>query len=131
MGITLRTRVTAQLPDIDANAARMGQVVGDPLANAVRRTAPGGTVTVVADPAPAAVRISIADTGEGIPAEHLPDLFERFYRADSARDRDHGGSGIGLVARAIVSDHGRHLTASSDGPTFTITRPPDGDRSAR
>jgi two-component system sensor histidine kinase BaeS len=134
-GVTLRTRVTAQLPDIDADAERMGQVLGNLLDNALRHTAPGGTVTLAADQDPAGVRISIADTGEGIAAEHLPHLFERFYRADSARDRGHGGSGIGLaIARAIVSDHGGHITASSDGPgtgaAFIITLPPDGDRSA-
>ena len=135
-GVTLRTRVAGQLPDIDADAERMGQVLGNLLDNALRHTAPGGTITLAADPGPAGVRISVTDTGEGIPAEHLPHLFERFYRADSARDRHHGGSGIGLaITRAIVSDHGGHVTASSDGPgagaTFTIILPTDGDRSAR
>jgi two-component system sensor histidine kinase BaeS len=132
-GVTLSTRVTTQLPDIEADTERMGQVLGNLLDNALRHTPPGGIVALTADPDPTGVRIGIADTGDGIPAEHLPHLFERFYRADS--NRDHGGSGIGLaIARAIVSDHGGHITAGSDGPgtgaTFTITLPPDSDRSA-
>jgi len=135
-GVTLDARVAARLPDVDADAERMGQVLGNLLDNALRHTPPGGTVTVTAGPDPAGVRISVADTGAGIRAEHLPHLFERFYRADRARDRHHGGSGIGLaIARAIVTDHGGHLTAGSDGPgagaTFAITLPVAGDRSVR
>jgi signal transduction histidine kinase len=74
------------------------------------------------------VQIAVADSGEGIAAQHLPHIFERFYRADPARDRAHGGSGIGLtIARALVTAHGGTLTATSNGPgtgaEFTITLP--------
>ncbi|CQD18346.1 integral membrane sensor signal transduction histidine kinase [Mycolicibacterium conceptionense] len=68
----------------------------------------------------------MTDTGEGIPAEHLSHVFERFYRADSARDRDHGGSGIGLaIVKALVEAHGGQITVSSSGAgtTFTIILP--------
>jgi signal transduction histidine kinase len=74
------------------------------------------------------VVLSVADTGEGIPAEHLAHVFERFYRVDTARDRTHGGSGIGLaIAKALVQAHGGQLTATSLGPghgsTFRILLP--------
>ena len=72
--------------------------------------------------------IEVSDTGDGIAAEHLPHLFERFYRVDAARDRTHGGAGIGLaIAKALADAHGGRITAASDGPgtgtTFTITLP--------
>jgi len=74
------------------------------------------------------VTITVADDGDGIAAEHLPHLFERFYRADSARDRDHGGSGIGLaIAKAFIDAHGGHLNVLSEGPesgtTFVVALP--------
>ncbi len=70
----------------------------------------------------------ISDTGEGISAEQLPQVFERFWRGDTARDRDHGGSGIGLaISKALVEAHGGTLTAASPGPrhgaVFTIQLP--------
>jgi signal transduction histidine kinase len=74
------------------------------------------------------VVLSVADTGEGIPTEHLAHVFERFYRVDAARDREHGGSGIGLaIAKALVEAHGGQLTATSpgtgQGSTFRIILP--------
>ena len=74
--------------------------------------------------------VAVTDTGDGIAAEHLPHVFERFYRVDAARDREHGGAGIGLaIARALVDAHGGDITASSrgagTGTTFTITLPVD------
>src|SRR5664280_1523460 len=88
----------------------------------------GGRVSVAAARAEGAVVITVADTGEGIAAEHLPHVFERFYRADAARDRAHGGSGIGLaIVRALVDAHGGTISASSGGPgqgtTVTVTLP--------
>jgi signal transduction histidine kinase len=70
----------------------------------------------------------VRDDGDGIPAESLPHVFERFYRLDSARDRESGGSGIGLaIAKALVGAHGGRITAESSGPgqgaTFTIILP--------
>lgn len=127
-GVALHEQVAPDAGLIDADAQRMGQVLGNLLDNALRHTPPAGHVTVHAIRDSDGVHISVADTGDGIEARHLPHVFERFYRADAARDRDHGGSGIGLaVARAIVAQHGGRLTAASEGPgkgaTFTVTLP--------
>src|SRR5699024_6784796 len=74
------------------------------------------------------ILIEVADTGEGMTPEQLGHIFERFYRGDSARNRDHGGSGIGLtISRALIEAHGGTLTATSPGPgdgsAFTIRLP--------
>ena len=132
-GVDLRVMVTPGTPAVDADRDRLVQVLVNLLTNALRHTPPGGTVTLAAEPAGGGVVISVADTGEGIAAEHLPHVFERFYRADPARDREHGGSGIGLaIARALVHAHGGTITASSEGPgkgaVFRISLPPASDR---
>jgi histidine kinase len=84
-------------------------------------------VTVSAHRHNGAVEVSIADTGVGISPEHLPRLFERFYRVDPARSRDDGGTGIGLaIARSVVEAHGGHIHAESalgEGSTFTFDLP--------
>jgi histidine kinase len=73
------------------------------------------------------VEIRVADTGVGIPPEHLPRLFERFYRADPSRSREDGGTGIGLaIARSVVEAHGGHIKAESElgaGSVFTFDLP--------
>ena len=101
------------------------------LDNALRHTPTGGRVTVGVAGDQTGARLTVTDTGAGIPAEHLPHLFERFYRVDTARDRGHGGSGIGLaIVRTLVQAHGGRVTAASDGPgtgaTFTVTLPAAG-----
>ncbi|GAA0458246.1 putative sensor histidine kinase [Actinoplanes capillaceus] len=132
-GVTLSERVTTERADVHADAERIGQVLANLLDNALRHTPAGATVTVTADRDPNGVRITVTDTGEGIAAEHLPHIFERFYRADTARDRTHGGSGIGLaIVRAIITEHGGRITADSSGPgtgtTFVVTLPAAGER---
>ena len=113
---------------VDVDRQRMGQVLDNLLRNALRHTPPGGSVQVFARESSDELEIVVADTGDGIPPEQLPHVFERFYRGDTARDRDRGGSGVGLtVSRAIVDAHGGGLTASSDGPgrgsAFTVALP--------
>lgn len=113
---------------VDADPDRLAQVLTNLLDNALRHTPAGGRVDLSADRRSSAVVLRVADDGEGIAAEHLPHLFDRFYRADTARDRAHGGSGIGLaVVGAIVRAHGGRVTATSQGPgqgaTFTVTLP--------
>ena len=128
--VHLVTEIAAELPELTLDPERMGQVLGNLLDNALRHTPAGGTVTISAARSrkTGGVALSISDTGEGIPAEHLPHVFERFYRVDTARDRAHGGSGIGLaIAKALVQAHGGQLTATSpgtgQGSTFRILMP--------
>lgn len=117
---------------------RLGQALTNVLINALRHTPPGGVVTVETTTDAHSIRLTVTDTGDGIPAELLPHIFERFYRGNLARDRDRTGSGIGLtISRAIVHAHHGTLTADSHGPghgtrfTFTLPRNPTrtpGDR---
>jgi signal transduction histidine kinase len=129
-GVTLTQDVPAALPSVLADPDRLGQVLGNLLDNALRHTPAAGTVCVTADQrADGMIRLQVRDTGEGISAEHLPHLFERFYRVDAARDRGRGGSGIGLaIVKALVEAHGGRVSAASGGPghgaTFTLTLPP-------
>lgn len=101
----------------EADPARIGQVLGNLLSNALRHTPSGGRVDVGVTDDGDWVSVQVTDNGDGISAEHLPRIFERFYRVDAARDRDHGGTGVGLaISRAIARGHGGDLTATSAGP---------------
>jgi len=116
-GVVLEARVDRRLPKVAADPDRIGEVLANLLDNALRHTPPGGRVEVAATADGGELRLSVADTGEGIPAELLGRVFERFYRVDRARTRADGGSGIGLtIARAIVEAHGGRIRAESDGP---------------
>ncbi|WP_298458306.1 ATP-binding protein [uncultured Cellulomonas sp.] len=124
--LTLGPDTTAAPVAVDRH--RIAQVLDNLVANALRHTPPGGTITLRAAPAdaPHHVALSVADTGEGIAPEHLPHVFERFYRADTARDRASGGSGIGLaICKALTEAHGGTITATSTaaGATFVATLP--------
>ncbi|RYE40185.1 MAG: HAMP domain-containing protein [Hyphomicrobiales bacterium] len=126
--VTLTSRIPAHLPGLWADPERLGQVLGNLLDNALRHTPGGGRVEVTAEQRHELLVIEVVDTGDGIAAEHLPHLFERFYRVDAARDREHGGAGIGLaIAKALAEAQRGHITARSDGPgtgsTFSITFP--------
>lgn len=118
-------------PRVWADRLRLTQVLGNLLDNALRHTPTGGHVTLSAEVVDADVVFTVVDDGDGIAAEHLPHLFERFYRADSARDRNQGGSGIGLaIAKALTEAHGGRISAASSGPgtgsTFTVVLPIQG-----
>ncbi len=130
--VGLTSDVANGLPEVWADPLRLAQVLGNLLDNALRHTPPRGHVEVIAAAEAGDLIITVADSGDGIPADHLPHVFERFYRADAARDRDHGGAGIGLaIAKALTEAHGGRVTASSRGPglgsTFTITLPVHSD----
>ncbi|MBI4260983.1 MAG: HAMP domain-containing protein [Actinobacteria bacterium] len=119
--------VPAELPAVWADRERIHQVLFNLLDNAVRFTPEGGSVRVRAERVDGRCEVRVADTGPGIPAEHLPFLFERFYRADTARARGDGGTGIGLaIARSVVEAHGGRIWADSEvgrGSTFTFELP--------
>jgi two-component system sensor histidine kinase BaeS len=127
-GVDLRSDVAAAVPMVPGDPDRLGQVLANLLDNALRHTAAGGTVTVEARQIGRSVCIRVKDSGAGIPPHDLPHVFERFYRASSARDRATGGSGIGLtITKAIVEAHGGRVTAASDGAglgtTLTVVLP--------
>jgi two-component system sensor histidine kinase BaeS len=127
-GVELTVQVDSSMPPVLADPDRMAQVLGNLVDNALRHTESGGRVVLAGRRMPDAVTLSVSDTGEGIEPQHLPYVFERFYRADSARDRASGGSGIGLaVARALVEAHGGTISAESDGrgkgARFVVTLP--------
>ncbi len=127
-GVSLRTNLSASLPVMQVDPARLSQVIGNLLLNAFRHTPSGGRVTLSADVADQQVVIQVQDTGEGIPADHLPYIFERFYRADSSRARETGGAGLGLaIVRAIVEAHNGTIEVSSagkgQGSTFSLRLP--------
>ena len=86
-----------------------------------------GTVTLTLERHQERLRLAVHNTGEPIPPEHLPHLFERFYRADAARNRSGGGYGLGLaIAHAIAEEHGGNLSVAStqaEGTVFTATLP--------
>ena len=109
-----------------ADPDRIEQVVENLFANGLRHTPDGGTMALAATINEDAVALSVADSGEGIPPDHVPHVFERFYKVDSSRANGSGGSGLGLsISRAIVERHGGTLAvASRPGQTvFTITLP--------
>ena len=127
--ITLSIELKDDLPPVLIDTQRIRQVLHNLLANALTHTPPGGRITVRADRAGSFVSISVIDTGEGIPAEDLPLVFERFHRVDKSRARATGGSGLGLtIARYFVEAHNGEIIAESEpgrGSAFTFTLPAD------
>jgi signal transduction histidine kinase len=126
-GLTLSTDLPDGLPQVNIDSQRIRQVLNNLLANAVAHTGPGGRVTVAARLREGRVYVSVVDTGEGIPAEDLPYIFERFYRVDKSRARATGGSGLGLtIARRLVEAHGGTIEVESQpgrGSIFTFNLP--------
>ncbi len=127
-GVALRVRLQQALPPFWADEQRLSQVLGNLLENALRHTPSGGSVEVSCVRDGDRLQIAVADTGEGIAPEHLTRVFERFYRADAARDREHGGAGLGLaIAKALVEAHGGSIYVASAGlgagATFTVDLP--------
>ncbi len=126
-GIALHVEVPSPPPTVYGDADRLRQVIGNLVSNALRYTPAGGSITLRTWADDGWTYISVADTGQGIAADDLPHVFDRFYRAGTARDRASGGSGLGLaIARALVEAHGGKIaveSAAGQGTTFTITLP--------
>jgi two-component system, OmpR family, sensor kinase len=126
-GVTLERRIAAGAETVTGDERRLEQVLQNLVANAVRHTPRGGRIALTAAPVEGDVAIVVQDSGPGIPAEHLPHVFDRFYRVDSARDARSGGSGLGLsIVRAVVEQHGGRISASNGaagGARFELRLP--------
>ncbi len=126
-GQTLVVEVPPHLPPVLVNADQMQAVVRNLLDNAIKYTPSGGRLVLAAEGDRAEVRISVTDTGSGIPAELLPRIFERFYRVDPARSRRQGGAGLGLaLVQGIVGAYGGRvevLSSVGNGSCFTVHLP--------
>lgn len=126
-GVGLEANLPVNSPPIEFDRTRIAQVMGNLLDNAVRHTESGGAVTVSAQVVGNTATIGVADTGEGIPGDVLPFVFERFYRADPSRARATGGAGLGLtIARQLVEAHGGSISVESvagEGTRFTFELP--------
>ncbi len=114
-----------QLLSADPEALR--QILSNLFDNALRHTPAGGRISLEVSRADGMVQIAVRDTGSGIPAEHVPRVFERFYRADPARSRDQGGTGLGLsIVKHMVDAHGGRVdleSAVGRGTTVRVTLP--------
>lgn len=125
VGITLEVQAPRELPKVMADAERIEHVFDNLLVNALGHTGRGGVIRVSAEEDGGQVRFTVEDTGEGIAAEHLPRLFEKFYRVPGSRRS--GGAGLGLaIAREIVTAHGGQIDVHSErgrGTAFTFTLP--------
>ena len=100
---------------IDADPEALRQIFTNLFDNALRHTQPGGRIQVTAERAGDDVLVRVSDTGSGIPADHLPRIFERFYRVDASRSRQEGGTGLGLaIVKHLVEAHGGRVAAESE-----------------
>jgi signal transduction histidine kinase len=125
--ITFRLDLRPSLPDVDVDPGRMTQVLTNILENAIRHTPENGQISLRARQVSEAVELSVQDSGPGLKTEDNERIFERFYRTDTARQREDGGSGLGLaIAKSIVQAHGGQIRAESEpgrGLTITISLP--------
>jgi two-component system phosphate regulon sensor histidine kinase PhoR len=125
-GLALEVQEKASLPVL-ADADAIQHVFSNLLDNAVKYGGSGGRIVLGSRPAKDGIEFYVQDFGQGIPSEHLPRLFERFYRVDKARSRESGGTGLGLaIAKHIVMAHGGSIRAESElnhGATFAFTLP--------
>jgi signal transduction histidine kinase len=132
-GVTLALDVPGEIPEVTADWHRVAQVLGNLLTNALRHTPAGGRVTLSASvqhqreshEGNEIVKVTVADTGTGIPSEDLPNVFERFWRGERSRSRAGGGTGLGLaIAKQLVELHGGTIGAESipgEGSVFWFT----------
>ena len=112
--VKMTTTIGADAETIAADADRLEQALQNLAANAIRYAPPGSTIHIDARLDDRSVKLSVIDEGPGIPTEHLPYIFDRFYKADAARAGVSGGSGLGLsIVKAIVERHGASITVRS------------------
>jgi len=125
--VALSISVAPDLPEADIDRGRIGQVLRNLLNNALAHSPARGAITVAAEPQGEFIRVTVCDTGEGISAEDLPHVFDRFYRADRSRTRQTGGYGLGLaIVKQLAQAHGGAVTVESElgkGSAFAFTVP--------
>jgi len=125
--IILITDIQDNLPLVSADAERMGQVLRNLLKNAIINTPVGGEIRIQAQVSDSKVEVSVQDNGMGISSEHLPYVFERFYRVDQSRARETGGAGLGLaIVKQLVEAQGGQVGIDSQvdhGTRITFTSP--------
>ena len=123
--VTVVSRGEHELPRATGDADRLSQILSNLIRNAVRHTPEGGIIAVTTGLTLERIEISVSDTGEGIAPEHLPHVFERFYRADGARSRATGGAGLGLaIVRELIELMGGTVSIESvvgEGTTFRLS----------
>ena len=126
-GVSVSIDLPDKLPLVNIDPQRISQVLRNLLENAIAHTTKGGAITVVARERSDYVKVIVIDTGEGIPAKDLPNIFERFYRVDKSRARATGGSGLGLtIAKRLVEAHGGKIEVQSEpgkGSSFSFFIP--------
>ena len=130
-GIELKTSIADSNLQITADYLRLNQVLSNLIANSIRHTSKGGTISLETEPGigeAGSVRVQVKDTGVGIPSEDLPFIFDRFWRGEKSRTRDgHSTSGLGLaIAKQLIHAHGGTIDAQSElgkGTTFVIELP--------
>jgi len=114
-GISFAVRPGPGAERVRVDSDGIGQILGNLFDNAIRYTPRGGTITCRSDAESGGMVLAVSDTGSGIAKEHLPRLFERFYRVDPARSRDQGGTGLGLaIVKHLVEAHGGRVSAESE-----------------
>ena len=113
-GVSLSSSTQTALQEVEMDRTRIEQVLGNLLQNAIRHTPSDGRVDVTVEASESAVKVTVADTGEGISPDDLPHVFDRLFRADPSRTRTTGGAGLGLtIARQLVEAHGGSIRAES------------------
>jgi signal transduction histidine kinase len=129
-GLEVSSDVTLDLPPVNIDFLRIRQVLLNLLENALAHTPAGGRINIAAKLNPGFVEVSVSDSGEGIPADEINNIFERFHRVDKSRSRSTGGSGLGLtIARYIVEEHKGKIRVQSEpgkGSRFSFTLPVAG-----
>ncbi len=125
--VSLERDLPDDLPLVEADAERLGQVLRNLMKNAIVNTPSGGKITIQARTVESQVEVSVQDNGTGISAEHLPYVFERFYRADQSRARSTGGAGLGLaIVKQLVEAQGGQVAIDSQvdaGTRVSFTSP--------
>jgi signal transduction histidine kinase len=126
-GLVLAADITSQVPPIPGHATHLRQVLDNLIANAIKFTPSGGTITVRLWQNETRVVLQVADTGIGIPHDQLGRIFERFYQLDGSMSRRYGGTGLGLaLVKEVVKAHGGQVTVQStvgEGSTFQVWLP--------